>query len=204
MLQQLSVYGIRPKRVLHIGAHYGDEAKDYRAAGVETVVYVEAIPWVFEKLIRNLADFPGYQGICAVCSDVTGPSLDFHVSSNEGGSSSFLGLGRHRELYPKIRYTETLKLKSTTADDLMAARCPGVEFDTLVLDTQGSELHVLKGARSLLGQITSLVSEVSEDALYEGGCSLEEVIAFVRPLGFRLRRLVLNDKLWGNALFVKR
>jgi FkbM family methyltransferase len=203
-LEQLNVYGVHPRRVLHIGAHNGEEAKDYRAMGVQTVVFVEAIPQIFERLTRTLESYPEYRGICAVCSDVTGAPIDFHVSSNDAGSSSFLGLGNHAKLYPRIHYVETLKLTSTTADDLAAAHCADVAFDTLVLDTQGAELHVLRGATSVLGQITSLVAEVSEEPLYEGGCAFEEVIAFVRPFGLRLRQVNLNRKLWGNALFLKR
>jgi FkbM family methyltransferase len=202
-LKLLAVYDIHPKRVLHVGAHWGDEAQAYKEMGVETLVYVEAIPSVFEKLMENLAGYPGYYGYCAVCSDVSGAPIEFHVSSNAGGSSSFLGLGNHAKLYPKIHYVETLNLTSTTVDELKAEHCDDVQFDMLVLDTQGAELHVLRGATSLLGQVKSLSIEVSEDPLYEGGCTLEQVTAFVRSFGFRLRHVQINSKGWGDALFVR-
>jgi FkbM family methyltransferase len=201
-LKLLLSYDITPQGLLHIGANTGKEAEKYRSRGVRDVVFVEAAPDVFAQLMQNLAAYPGYRGIRAVCSDKPGVPLDFHVASNAGASSSFLGLGNHAKLYPDIRYVETLKLISTTADELAASQCSDIAFDMMVLDTQGSELHVLRGATSLLSRLTSLYVEVSEEPLYEGGCTFDEVMAFVRPFGFRLKHIEMNPRGWGNALFV--
>ena len=35
-------YGVKPKSVLHVGAHLAEEAGAYHAAGVERVLWVEA------------------------------------------------------------------------------------------------------------------------------------------------------------------
>ena len=202
-LKYLKEFGIRPERLFHIGGHRGDEAAAYKERGAQTVVFVEAIPELFKALEQNLLPFPEFHAVCAVCSDVTGAEVDFHVSSNDGGSSSLLGLGNLPKFYPRIQYVETLRLKTTTADDLRAAQFQDIQFDTLVLDVQGAELYVLRGATTLLDQARALCIEVSEDELYEGGCTLDQVIAYVRPFGFRLRFVQLNSKLWGDALFVK-
>jgi FkbM family methyltransferase len=202
-LKYLKEFGIRPQNVFHIGGHRGDEAGKYKEQGAQTVVFVEAIPEIFKALEQNLLPYPDFFAVCAVCSDVTGAEVDFHVSSNDGGSSSLLGLGNLPKFYPRIHYVETLRLKTTTADDLRAARFKDIHFDTLVLDVQGAELYVLRGATTLLEQAKSLCIEVSEDELYEGGCTLEEVMAYVRQFGFRLRHVQINSKLWGDALFVR-
>ena len=203
-LKILAGYDIRPKQLLHIGAHWGQEAAAYKALGVEFVLFVEAIPQIFEKLQKNLTSFPEYQGVCAVCSDRTGADVTFNVSSNDGGSSSLLGLGNHANLYPDISYVETLRLTATTADDLVENETPSASFDMLVLDTQGAEMLVLRGATRLLDIAQSLLIEVSENPLYEGGCTFEEVTAYVRQFGFRLRQIHINRQGWGDALYVKR
>lgn len=201
-LKLLSGYDLHPKSILHIGAHWGQEAPAYFASGIERAVFVEAIPAVFEKLEENIAPYPGFRGIQALCSDVNGAEVQFNVSSNAGGSSSMLGLGNHATLYPEVRYVETLKLTTTTADALVAQCCPGEQFDLLVLDTQGAEMHVLRGARGILRSTTALWVEVSEEPLYENGCTFDEVTAYVRNCDFRLRHVHINKQGWGDALYV--
>ena len=72
----------------------------------------------------------------------------------------------------------------------------------LVMDVQGAELIVLQGALKTLEQCDAVYLEVSEAPLYEGGCTLEQLIAFLKPLGFRIKWLELNSLNWGNAFFV--
>lgn len=201
-LKLLAGYDLRMKNILHIGAHTGQEAPFYKALGIENVVFVEAIPTVFEKLQKNLAAYPAYKGINAVCSEESGKEVQFNVSSNEGGSSSMLGLGNHARLYPEISYVETLTLQTVTADDLVAEQCGDAAFDFVVLDTQGAELHVLRGATNILGRAKALWIEVSEEPLYEGGCTFDEVSSYVRKFDFRLRHVNINRQGWGDALYV--
>lgn len=201
-LKLLSAYDLRMKTILHIGAHTGQEAASYKALGVEKVVFVEAIPAIFEKLQKNLSAYPGYIGINAVCSEESGQEVQFNVSSNEGGSSSMLGLGNHAIIYPQISYVETLTLQTVTADDLVAEHCGDMAFDYVALDTQGAEMHVLRGATNVLRRAKALWIEVSEEPMYEGGCTFDEVTAYVRTFDFRLRHVNINRQGWGDALYV--
>jgi FkbM family methyltransferase len=202
-LKLLAIYDLHPKSILHIGAHWGQEAPFYNARGIERVVFVEAIPSIFERLQKNVARFPGFQAVQAVCSDSTGADVEFNVSSNDGGSSSMLALGNHANLYPDISYVETLRLKTITADELVEKEAPGEEFELLVLDTQGAEMQVLRGATNVLRKATALWIEVSEEPLYEGGCTFDEVTAYVRQFDFRLRNVQINSQGWGDALYVR-
>jgi FkbM family methyltransferase len=202
-LKLLSHYGIEPKTLLHIGAHAGKEAATYKAAGIEHVVFVEAIPEIFARLEKNLEDYPDYVGFNAVCSDVVGQPITFNVSSNNGGSSSFLGLGNHAKIYPQIHYVEELHLITETADHMMETNFPEKTFDMMVLDTQGAEMHVLRGATKLLQSARTLWIEISESPLYEGGCTFEEVTAYVATFGFKLRYVQLGPELWGDGLYVR-
>lgn len=203
-LKLLAMYDLHPRSILHIGAHVGQEAPFYRTRGVERAVFVEPVPATFERLQKNLKHQPEYRAVRALCSDVTGEEVEFNVSSNEGGSSSMLGLGNHANLYPQIDYVETLKLKTVTADDLVAECCPGEDFELVVLDTQGAEMHVLRGAANVLRGAKALWIEVSEDPLYKGGCTFDEVTAYVRQFDFRLRHVQINPQGWGDALYVSR
>jgi hypothetical protein len=58
-------------------------------------------------------------------------------------------------------------------------------YDVLVLDTQGAELLVLKGATSLLPHIRYVRAEAADFEAYAGCCTLAELDDFLREYGFR-------------------
>ncbi|GMR17055.1 MAG: hypothetical protein BMS9Abin32_109 [Gammaproteobacteria bacterium] len=57
-------------------------------------------------------------------------------------------------------------------------------FDTLVLDTQGSELMVLQGAGTLLHDIRYIKTEVADFEAYKGCARLHELSAYLEAFGF--------------------
>ncbi len=59
------------------------------------------------------------------------------------------------------------------------------DYDTLVLDTQGSELLVLKGAAALLPYFKYIKVEAADFDAYAGCCRLSELDDFARARGFR-------------------
>jgi hypothetical protein len=61
-------------------------------------------------------------------------------------------------------------------------------YDALVMDTQGSELLVLRGAASMLRSFKSIKTEAADFEAYKGGTTVSELVGFLRPFGFRLRR----------------
>jgi hypothetical protein len=78
-------------------------------------------------------------------------------------------------------------------------------YDLLVMDVQGAELKVLKGATNLLkDSMIYIWAEVSEEALYEGGCTFSEITAFLNEQGYALRHLAMNYCHYGDALYVRR
>lgn len=53
-------YGINPKGVVHAGANYGEDAKDYMEGGAENVIWIESNPENMDKLIENLSSFENF------------------------------------------------------------------------------------------------------------------------------------------------
>lgn len=193
----------QPQRLIHVGANLGQEIPAYKNMGIKTAVYIEPIPGVFKELSRKVAEDENHYALQCLCSDKNGEAITFNVASNRGESSSMFPLGNHANLYPHIKYTEQLQINSRTLDSIVQEEFGQTAFDTLVMDTQGSELKVLKGAQSLLEKIDYIYTEVSEDALYEGGCTFDEVTDFLKAHGFRLKNLFIGNKGWGNAFYAK-
>ncbi len=203
LLTQLTHRFRRPIRgIVHVGANIGDEREQYAAAGVPAVLWVEPLPDVFAVLQANIAHLPGQSAVQALCSARAGEPVTLNIASNAGASSSILPLGDHARRHPSIHYVGQLQTRSTTVDALLEQRPDREAFNALVLDVQGAELEVLRGSLRTLEQIDALYVEVSEEPLYEGGCTLEEIWRFLTGQGFRMKWMSLNENDWGDAFFV--
>jgi FkbM family methyltransferase len=204
-LLQVRRAGGTPHGIVHVGANDGHEFKHYRKSGVAIAVYIEPLPDVFEKLKRNLKSTPGHHAVCALIADADGREVDFHVASNRGQSSSMFPLGRHKVMFPDIAYVDTIRMRTRTLDSVLAEAPFGAHrFDFLVMDVQGAELKVLQGAERLLADIDFVYTEASEKPLYEGACTLGDIVAQLDRYGLCLDHFSVNDGSWGNAFFRRR
>lgn len=192
-----------PQGIIHVGANVGQEIPAYKASLAKICLYFEPIPDIFAKLKSNLENIPNHYPLQELISDADGEEVVFNITNNSL-SSSMLPLGKHSVLYPQIKYVESLKLQTITLDTIVKKQFSQENFYLLVMDVQGAELKVLKGANNLLeNQLIYVYAEVSEEPLYEGGCTFEELTAFLKKYGFRLKNLSMNYKNWGDALYVK-
>jgi Methyltransferase FkbM domain len=84
--------------------------------------------------------------------------------------------------------TGTATIKLSTLDRWAAAEGVG-RIDVLKLDTQGSELGILKGARRMLTGVRMLEIEVEFNEIYRGQPLFGDIDRFLRARGFVLWRL---------------
>lgn len=204
--------GGRLKGVIHVGANTGQELDYYQATNIRRAVLIEPLDEPYRVLCQRIEEreLTTYIPVQALCSEVDGAAYDFFVASNGGESSSFLRPARHLAEAPEVRFDAKVRLQSRTLDSIIAeveAATPGftlADLDALVLDAQGAELHVLKGANRVLQQVTYIRSEVSFGGLYEGDSPLEEIQGFLKCYGFRMFDLEMVRQGWGDACFFKR
>ena len=204
----MSANGFRPSGVLQIGANNGQEVEAIASSGSRVSILVEPLPGPYGELKTKAMKFPNMTTIQAVCSDKSGDEVTFYVANNAGKSSSILEPKNHLKLYPEIAFLEEIKMESATVDDILAILKSklGLEIDridTLMMDVQGAEHLVVRGAEWTLRKINYLFCEVSYGDLYNGDMPLEEFQKFLSSYGFRLYFLTMTRKGWGDALFVK-
>jgi FkbM family methyltransferase len=202
-LRLLGGFGIVPRGVIHVGANTGQEFEAYAATNAETVVYIEPIQAVYAALKNKVEGTKGHFTVKALCSAVAGERLNFNVASNQGESSSILELSDHAKLFPDITYVEREEMITTTVDNIVSSRFAERRFDLMVIDVQGAELLVLKGAAETLKKIDAVFTEVSERPLYTGSCVWPEVDNFLGMYDFRLKYMAMNPYYYGNALYLK-
>lgn len=175
----------RVSGLIHIGANTGQEREQYARHDLD-VVWIEPIPAVFAELKRNLEPFPKQQAFEYLVADKDDEEHVFHIASNHGASSSMLALNLHKEIWPDIDYQESIVLKSTTLATLVERE--GLEmskYQALVVDTQGSELLVLKGASDLLKGFSYIKTEATDFECYTGCCTVAEIEQFLTGHSFR-------------------
>ena len=126
------------QRIVHVGANGGQERDLYNYYGL-AVVWVEAIPAVFEHLLQNIHQFPKQSAIRALLADRPGNLIKFNIANNSGASSSMFELALHKDIWPEVDYVDQIELETETLDALLLYHHVDLaEID--ILDTQGSEL----------------------------------------------------------------
>jgi FkbM family methyltransferase len=169
--QVLSIHGLKPKNVLHVGAHIGQELSMYKDIGLTSGVFIEADPTVYKRLEESLIGESNWKAIEALVSDTNEIEVDFWVSSNDKMSSSLLEPGLHLTEHPDVRFDpEPIKIKTKTLDSM----CLG-KFDLVVMDVQGAELKVLSGGVETFKNADALWLEVALGGLYKNDCSINDL-----------------------------
>ena len=205
-LELLIQHGVTPVAITHIGAHYGQEAGHYRHYVGENVVWVEAHPDYYARLMANpeLGDQLAFN---ACISNVSGETLDFYITADEY-ASSLLKPEYHQIQNPHAPVTGTIQVTTMTYADLLRdANNADTErllsSNVLVLDVQGAEMMVLEGMGSL-DQFDAIATEYSTVEFYEGGPRLADLDAHMGERGFE--RVFPNDKqviIHADALYVR-
>ena len=166
--------------VLHLGAHEGQEAAYYFKLGVK-VIWIEALPEKHKILLHNISKFSNQKSILALLGSKKG-LIKFNVSSNDGQSSSIYNFGN--DIQFKNLNMENHKMLTMKRLDSLLSEKAIVKYTHWVVDVQGAELEVLKGAGKLLDYCYSLQVEVTSRDLYRGGANAQEVINFLLLRGF--------------------
>lgn len=175
----------RVSGVIHVGANTGGERDLYKKNGLR-VVWIEPIPEIFRTLQANLAGYAEQRAFPALVTDRDNAEYPFHISNQSGASSSILDLKLHKDIWPNVSYERTITLTSTTLPSFFEREKISVrDYDALVMDTQGSELLVLKGADTILKHFKFIKTEVADFEAYTGCCQLKDIDQFLGERGFR-------------------
>lgn len=194
-------YNIRPRGIIHIGAHLCEERDLYKTTGHvrdDQILWIEGNPEIVDTVRKNLdSDVYIIQGLVSDCER----EVQFMVTNN-GQSSSFLPLEMHRVYHPYVYEVKKIALRTTTLPALLELHKKDVSgYDFLAMDIQGAEYHALLGMQGYLHNFDHIYLEVNDEELYKGGGLFQEVRAFLEERGFELIEKVMTDWKWGDAYF---
>lgn len=170
--------------VIHVGANYGQERDIYKQYGLH-VIWIEPIPEVYKQLTSNINAYSNQVAFQYLVTDKEQAEYEFHISNNNGASSSILDLKLHKDIWPDVGYDRTITLRSTTLTSLVKKEQINIgKYDALIMDTQGVELSILKGALPILSAFKFIKAEVPDFESYEGCCQLKDIDIFLKEHGF--------------------
>lgn len=170
--------------VIHVGANSGQERDIYARHNLH-VLWIEGLYEAFQQLGHNIQTYPNQRAIHSVISDEDGKVHTFHVANNDGQSSSLFDFGEHTRLWPEIEYTHSFETTGTTLKTTLQRYAVNLsDYDTLIMDVQGAELLVLKGAGDLLDKFKFIRAEACDFELYKGACTLQDLDDYLAPRGF--------------------
>lgn len=194
---------MRINGVIHVGAHYGQEYHDYAALGIKSILFIEPCDKAFQVLKETFGDNPDvilFQSACGAEFSIGTMNVE---QANQGMSNSLLKPAKHLEQYPSIQFTETEEVEIRPLDDIIEHVAFRTNPNLLVMDVQGFELQVLKGACGTLNAIQYVYCEVNRDEVYEGCAKVWELDAFLGELGFIRKETSWAGGTWGDAIYIK-
>lgn len=178
-------YNIEVKGIIHVGAHKGQEVEDYLWL-TKNVWLWEPIPSLATQLKKAYPDVR----VSQVAAWHENGHVDFWVTSFSEGSSP---------LYPlEHEVVDTL--------DVVAKRLDYVDdtdYNILVIDTQGSELSVLKGCD--LKKYDLIVVETNSRQRYENSPLRQDIFDYLgKTHNLVDEKYHSEDKVISDAYFVSK
>lgn len=192
-----------PKGIIHVGAHFMEERKDYMEQGLLETIWVEADPVVYSSIDYVNSMPGGERAFCCAASDEDG-IVEFNVADSSQ-SSSMLEFELHSQHHPWVSMVAKKKVQARRMDSLLLEH--GVDmsrYDFINLDIQGAELLALKGFGDLLHGIRYIYSEVNSAHLYKGCALVGEIDEYLAGFGFERVETQWTPHEWGDALYVKK
>jgi FkbM family methyltransferase len=183
------------KGIVHVGAHEGQEYEEYikRFGDIQTH-WFEPLKFAFAKLLFKLGTQPGAKLYNYALGPDNGKTRIWQDNGNEGQSSSLLKPKEHTKEWTHITFDEGEEVEVRTLDSFEFS-----EPNMLVLDVQGYELEVLKGAIKTLPHIDHVFCEINSKEMYEGCPTVEQLDQFLQEHGFALKEQWWTSNNWGDG-----
>ena len=190
-----------PVGLVDIGASGGLEARWRAASDLLRCCLFEPDERSYQKMIENKrpqdAVFP------CVLHDKSGP-LTFNLCRGQQTSSIFAPNRTLVDRFPEAERFDVVKaitMPARTLDECLAEAAFDVDF--VKLDTQGSELCILRGSeQTLAGPVIGLEIEVEFQPLYHGQCLFGDVSAFLAARGYEFLDFASINR-WERTEYTK-
>ena len=186
--------------IIHVGAHKGQEIKQYNKYSFNKIILFEPQKDIFNKLINNVNHHENVKCYNFALGSKEEKKVIYKSEGNDGLSSSILPPEIHLIVQPKIIFQNTEEIEIKRFDSL--------NIDTLnflTLDVQGFELEVLKGFGKELEKVEFIFTEINTKYLYKENVLVDEIDKYLKNFNFvRVFTNIDCFKYYGDAFYIKR
>lgn len=175
-LNKLKNENFIPKSFLDIGANFGDYSKMIKNIWPDTDVFmIDANPYN-ESYLKNT----GYEYLMCLLTDRINV-YDFYINKKDINST---GCSIYRENTQHFcdENLDVIKLVSNTLDNIFKEQ----EFDLIKLDTQGSEIDILKGGLNLVSKSKYIIIEASIVDYNLNAPLIDSVLNFMTSINYNM------------------
>ena len=158
----------------------------------------EPTPYLINKIKGQIKNKPNYTLIEKAVSNFIGTSQFNIAGQRDWGCSSLLEFSdKSRTEWPgrtDFKVTETIQVDVITLEKFIEENQIST-IDFLHIDTQGSDLNVLKGLGSYIDIVKAGVLEAANkpDILYFNQNTKEDCVNFLQEKGFTIKNIRNND-----------
>jgi FkbM family methyltransferase len=187
-LELLLAKADRPLRLIDVGARWGASTV---WDGISSKSEILCFEPDHEEAARLTALAPPNVRYVPVALGSADGEIDIHVTRQPACSSAYVPIPKLYENYPDLADTapeRIERIRCKTLDGILS-ELEIESVDCIKIDTQGSELNILKGGTKALASCALLNIEVIFNPLYEGQPLFCDIDRFMRDHGFTLWRI---------------
>ena len=190
-------YNLNISGIIHIGAHFGEEHKIYKNLGVKDIVYFEPVKKTFKVLEERIKDATLYNYALGNENKL----IEMFIEEADAyGCSSIL---KPSSNYDNVLFSPNELVEMKRLDDFNFQN-----YNFLNIDVQGYEYEVLKGSEQTFNNIDYIMCEINREVPekkldYIGTKTIDKIIEFLKPYGFKLVETNWDGISWGDGFFKK-
>lgn len=184
--------------IIHVGANVGQEIPIYKKY-TDNIVLIEPL---HHHCVSIQHQYPECLVINCAVGLIEG-FMDFYVSSNYGQSSSLYKPKTHLTHYPEITFDTTIKVPVKKMETLLNEYHQKMhECNVLIVDTQGSDLDVVKSYGAHISSFDMVCLEyINCDYYHNQGNDRKSIHDYLTPLNFKLKYQIGDDDLAGDVIY---
>ena len=196
-LEDVDKLGIHPKAILDIGAHTGQFHSWAKRVWPDVGIFMIEANKLHESTLDRLAMMNGDNYLIAALGDEE-REVTFYTRSDKPHTegNSYYKEHNYWDIPQLVQETKVTlqKLDNLFENDAV--------FDIIKVDTQGSEIDILKGGKDLVSKAQAIILEVSFIEYNEGAPTAEETIDYMNEIGFE-ERMSLGEHYDGETIVQK-
>lgn len=174
-----------PSGLLDIGAHHGEFSKFCFSLWPK----IDILMLEGNEQCENVLDSLPFDHSVVLLSD-TNKRVKFYLNPN---NLSCTGSSYYKEVTNHYKKSIEVEIDTYTLDEVIQE--VGKMYDIVKIDTQGSELDIIKGGVKVIQNASYVILEVPVLQYNEGSPLFDEVIQYMNDIGFKKYEIV-EEHLW--------